>query len=230
MRLARSISVLALFSAMVLTEANIATSKNPIDDGREATMGQRRGGLPQGRSRGDRGRGRRRIATMQLSLTAWADGGRIPLKYTQVGGEMSPGVAWSNIPPGTASFVLTFHDLDAVGRNGTDNMMHWMLWNIPATTTSIQQDLPEGFELEDGTRQISASGSRYRGPGAMAGGFVHHYVMELYALDKMVDVEVVGRFPRGPSPADEARSKIFEAMEGHILGKGAYVGLFRRPQ
>ncbi len=228
MRLVRSTIVLAAVSAMVFA-VDTARAEEPAAEEREATVSQRRGGPPQGR--GGRGRGRRRgVATMTVSLTAWTDGGRIPLKYTQVGGETSPGVAWSNVPAGTESFVLIFHDLDAMGRTRTNTIMHWLLWNIPATTTSIPRDLPEGFELEDGTRQISDSGPRYRGPGAMAGGSVHHYVMELYALDTMVDVEVVARVPRGPSPADNARAAVFEAMEGHILGKGAYVGLFRRPQ
>ena len=231
MRLVRSMIVLAAVSAMVFAEATIASADNPAVEEREATLGQRRGGPPQGRGgRGrGRGRGRRGVATMTVSLTAWTDGGRIPLKYTQVGGETSPGVAWSNVPTGTASFVLIFHDLDGMGRSGTDTIMHWLLWNIPATTTSIPQGLPEGFELEGGTRQISDSGPRYRGPGAMAGGSVHHYVMELYALDTLIDVEVVARVPRGSSPADNARAEVFQAMEGHILGKGAYVGLFRRP-
>ena len=228
MRLVRSTIVLAAVSAMVFA-VDTARAEEPAAEEREATVSQRRGGPPQGR--GGRGRGRRRgVATMTVSLTAWTDGGRIPLKYTQVGGETSPGVAWSNVPAGTESFVLIFHDLDAMGRTRTNTIMHWLLWNIPAATTSIPRDLPEGFELEDGTRQISDSGPRYRGPGAMAGGSVHHYVMELYALDTMVDVEVVARVPRGTSPADNARASVFEAMEGHILGKGAYVGLFRRPQ
>ena len=46
--------------------------------------------------------------------------------------------------------------------------LHWMLWNIPGTATGVAQGRPDGFELEDGTRQMSVSGSRYRGPGAPA--------------------------------------------------------------
>ncbi len=119
-------------------------------------------------------------------------------------------------------------DLDATNRDGNRDLMHWLLWNIPGSNTRIPPDLPELFELDDGTRQISTSGPRYRGPGAMADGPIHHYVIAVFALDTTLDVEVAPRVPRVPSPADLARNTVFEGMQGHVLGKGAYFGLFRR--
>ena len=77
-------------------------------------------------------------------------------------------------PDGITSFVLIVHDLDAAGSNGVDDYLHWMVWNIPATATSLAQGIPQGPELPDGTRQISASGPYYRGPGAPASGPAHH--------------------------------------------------------
>jgi phosphatidylethanolamine-binding protein (PEBP) family uncharacterized protein len=70
---------------------------------------------------------------MTLTTTAWPDGGQIPAKYTQAGDEASPPLTWSNVPDGVISFVLIVHDLDAAVGNGTDDLMHWMLWNIPGT-------------------------------------------------------------------------------------------------
>ena len=186
---------------------------------------------PPPQARRGRGRGRRQaIQTLNVSLSAWPDGGQIPLRYTQVGGEISPGVSWANVPSGTQSFVLVMRDLDTMNRDGNGDLMHWLLWNIPGSRTNISQDLPELFELDDGTRQISTSGPRYRGPGAMADGPIHHYVIEVFALDTTLDMEITPRVPRGPSPADLARNAVFEGMQGHILGKGAYFGLFRRQQ
>ncbi|MBI4520702.1 MAG: YbhB/YbcL family Raf kinase inhibitor-like protein [Gemmatimonadetes bacterium] len=170
------------------------------------------------------------MESMRVTTTAWPDGGEIPLLYTQVGGETSPAVQWSNVPPGTASFVLIFHDLDAPVGDGLDDTLHWLLWNIPGTSTGIPRGLPDTFKLEDGTRQISASGSRYRGPGAAGAGPHHHYVLEVYALDTLLDVEVVPQVPRGPNPAVETRKAVFAAMAGHVLGKGTHSGLFRRPR
>jgi len=184
-----------------------------------------------GRGGGGRGgRGAGGIQNMTLITTAWPDGGMIPLRYTQAGPEISPAIQWSAPPAGTASFVLTLHDADTVVNGTTDGILHWMLWNIPGTATSIAQGRPDGFEWEDGTRQISVSGSRYRGPGAPAAGPIHHYVMELYALDTMLDIKVNPQGPQEANPNVQAiRMSIMQAMVGHVRGKAAYVGLFHRP-
>jgi phosphatidylethanolamine-binding protein (PEBP) family uncharacterized protein len=63
----------------------------------------------------------------------------------------------------------------------------------------------------------------YRGPGAAATGPLHHYVFELYALDIKLDV-------KPSSDAFETRANVMKAIQGHILGKAVYGGLFRRPQ
>ncbi len=181
-----------------------------------------------GRGGGGRGGG---VQTMTLITTAWPDGGMIPLRYTQAGPELSPAIQWSGAPPGTASFVLIFHDADTVVNNSTDDILQWMLWNIPGTAAGVAQGRPDGFELPDGTRQISVSGSRYRGPGAPAAGPLHHYVMELYALDTMLDIKVNPQGPQEANPSVQAiRTSILQAMVGHIRGKAAYLGLFHRPQ
>jgi Raf kinase inhibitor-like YbhB/YbcL family protein len=189
--------------------------------------------VPQGRGGGrggGRGRGPGQVQTMTLTTTAWPDGGLIPRKYAQSGPEISPGIQWSGAPQGTVSYVLTFVDADTVA-NGTttDGMLLWMLWNIPGTATSIAQGRPDGFELEDGTRQLSVSGSRYRGPGAQAAGPLHHYVLELYALDTKLDVAVPPQGPQDPNPNPQViRSSVIQAMTGHIRGKAAWFGLFHR--
>lgn len=181
-----------------------------------------------GRGGGGRGAG---FQNMTLITTAWPDGGMIPLRYSQAGPEISPAIQWSSPPAGTASFVLIFHDADTVVPNSTDDLMQWMLWNIPAAATGITPGQPDGFELPDGTRQISVSGSRYRGPGASATGPIHHYVMELYALDTVLDVKVPAQGPQDANPNPQAiRTSIMQAMAGHVRAKAAYVGLFRRPE
>jgi phosphatidylethanolamine-binding protein (PEBP) family uncharacterized protein len=120
------------------------------------------------------------------------------------------------------SFALIAHDLDAATGNGTDDVLHWMLWNIPAATMSLSEGVPQGSQLPDGTRQISASGPYYRGPGASAQGPAHHYVFELFALDSSIDVP-----PVGASPA-QTRAAVIAAMAGRVRGKAAMVGLFKR--
>jgi hypothetical protein len=50
-------------------------------------------------------------------------------------------------------------------------------------------------------------------------------VFELFALDAMLDIPGVGTSP------PQTRAAVVAAMAGHVRGKAAYVGLFkRRPQ
>ena len=171
---------------------------------------------------GGRGAGRGAIQVLTLASDAWADGGSIPPKYTQAGDQVSPPLTWTNVPDSAVSFVLLMHDVDAASGNGTEDILHWMLWNIPAAARSLAEGVPQGSQLPDGMRQISASGPYYRGPGASAAGPVHHYVFELYALDAVLDVPAVGASP------PQTRAAVLAAMAGHVRGKGAYVGLFKR--
>jgi Raf kinase inhibitor-like YbhB/YbcL family protein len=192
--------------------------------GSALVAGQQRGATSPGTPQpaGGRGGGRGGVQVMTLATAAWPDGEQIPAKYTQAGDEVSPPLTWSNVPEGVGSFVLIAHDLDAA--SGTDDVLHWMLWNIPAAARSLGEGAPQAPQLPDGTRQISASGPYYRGPGAAAAGPAHHYVFELFALDAPIDVPAIGA-----SPA-QTRAAVAAAMAGHVRGKAAYVGLFKRPQ
>ena len=87
----------------------------------------------------------------------------------------------------------------------------------------LPEGVPKGSQLPDGSYQISATGPVYRGPGAPANGPVHHYMFELYALDIKLDVKPT-------ADAFETRANVMKAIQGHILGKAVYGGLFKRTQ
>ncbi|MEO8481484.1 MAG: YbhB/YbcL family Raf kinase inhibitor-like protein [Acidobacteriota bacterium] len=160
---------------------------------------------------------------MRLTSTAFADGTPIPLRYTQAGEQVSPALSWTNVPPGTVSLLLHMHDPDVARNKTTDDQLHWLVWNMPATATGMPEGVAAGAERPDGSRQVSASGPSYRGPGAAAAGPLHHYTFEIYALDTKVDVAA------GGDPF-ETRTAVLKAIQGHVLGKAVYVGLFHRPQ
>lgn len=166
---------------------------------------------------------------MTLTVAGFPDGGMIPIKFTQAapgaapGEGTSPAISWTNAPAGTRSFVLNMRDLDVARNRTTDDQAHWVVWNLPATTTGLPEGVPRGSERPDGSYQISATGPVYRGPGAPASGPVHHYMFEIYALDVTLDVKPT-------ADAFETRANVFKAMQGHVLGKAVYGGLFKRPQ
>src|SRR6187397_1748783 len=127
---------------------------------------------------------------LTITTAAWPDGDDIPLKYTQaVPSPVSPAMSWTNVPAGTRSFVLHFHDPDVAINKTTNDQVHWLVWGIPGTATGLTENVPQGAQLPDGSRQISASGRTYRGPGAPATGPMHHYTFEIYALDTALDLQ-----------------------------------------
>ena len=168
-------------------------------------------------------------APMTLTTTAFPDGGTIQVKFSQAapgaapGEGTSPALTWTNVPAGTQSFLLHMHDLEVARNKTTDDQLHWLVWNMPATATGLAEGAPKGPQLPDGSYQTSATGQVYRGPGAPATGPPHHYVFELYALDTKLDVQPV-------ADAFETRTNVMKAIQGHVLGKAVYMGLFKRPQ
>src|ERR1043165_6175551 len=178
-----------------------------------------RGGSPKGAA----------SPALSLVVSGFSDGGQIPVKYSQAapgaapGEGTSPAINWANAPMVTQSFVLNMHDMDVARNKTTDDQAHWVVWNIPASSTGLPEGVPKGPQIAGGAYQISATGQMYRGPGAPANGPFHHYVWDIYALDTKLDVQPT-------ADAFETRANVMKAMQGHILGKAVYGGLFRRPQ
>jgi Raf kinase inhibitor-like YbhB/YbcL family protein len=177
----------------------------------------------------ERGRGGTPAPPMTLTIPGFPDGGQIPVRFSQAaegaapGEGTSPAMSWANVPPGTQSLVLHMHDLDVARNRTTDDQVHWLVWNIRATATGLPEGVPRGATLADGSYQTSATGQVYRGPGAPATGPMHHYMFEIFALDTTLDVQPL-------ADAFETRAAVMKAMQGHVLGKAVYGGLFRRPK
>ena len=162
---------------------------------------------------------------LMLSSSAVQDGGVVPDKYTAASqSPVTPPLAWSNIPATAQSLVLIVHDVDVVMQRGLGDNPHWIVFNIPTTTTSLAEGLPSTATLPDGSVQMSRPGRN--GAPATAGyfpfapppGFVHHYDFDLYALDTKLDL-----------PGTTTRDDLLKAMEGHVIGKAAYFGRFHAP-
>jgi Raf kinase inhibitor-like YbhB/YbcL family protein len=157
-----------------------------------------------------------------LTLTSpdFTDGGVIPDKYTQAAKDpVSPKLDWTNVPAGTQSFVLILHDPDTALQKKVDDVLHWMIFNIPGNATGLPGGVSADAKLPDGT--IQAKNLRgavgFMGPGAGAAGPYHHYTFELFALDTKLDL--------GP---DATRADVLKAIDGHILGKAVLEGRFHR--
>src|SRR5579871_1050885 len=150
------------------------------------------------------------------------DGGIIADKYTSKAGAaaVSPKLQWDHAPMATQSFVLLFHDPDVALQKKTDDVTHWMVFNIPGDAKELPGGIsPTDAKLADGAIQIKNTANRvgYLGPGAGAAGPYHHYTFELFALDTKLDL------------TDSAtRADVVNAMQGHILAKGVLAGRFHQ--
>jgi Raf kinase inhibitor-like YbhB/YbcL family protein len=169
--------------------------------------------------------GQQALSPKQLLMIVdgFADGSDIPVKYSEAGSETSPGITWSDVPSGTVSFVLHFHDMEGHIKGTTEEPLHWLVWNIPDTATGLPEGIAKGSPLPNGVSQISNKGPWYHGPGAAADMPRHHYTFELFALDVMLNV-------KPGSDAFETRANIMKAMQGHVIGKAVFIGRFHRPQ
>jgi Raf kinase inhibitor-like YbhB/YbcL family protein len=171
------------------------------------------GGAAQGGGGGGRGGGRGfNLPPLLMETDAFPDGGIVPQKYAGRGG-VQPGFKFSGAPANAVSYAIIFHDIDVSLKGSSDDVLHWMAWNIPVSANGI----PEGKLPEGSVQGNNLTGQpNYMGPGAPAGPRYHHYVFELYALSSNLDL-----------PQTASRAELIKAMEGKIVAKSAYVGRFR---
>ena len=155
----------------------------------------------------------------KLMSSAYAEGSMIPTQYSCADpNATSPALSWSNPPAAAVSFAMIMHDTDAAPQKGTMDVTHWIFWNIPASSTSLDGGIkpdtsPEGIVQGKNIRNVNG----YQLPCPPKSATPHHYIFEIYALDTKLDL-----------PAGSPRADLLKAMDGHVVGKATYVGLFGR--
>ncbi len=149
----------------------------------------------------------------ELTSTAFANGDPIPMKYTCDDQDISPPLQWKDPPEGTRSFALICDDPDAPG--GT--WVHWVLYNLPASTLSLPEAVPSDADLPDRGRHGQNSWGRPGYGGPCPPGGTHRYFFKLYALDAELDLA-----------AGASKEELLRAMEGHILASTETMGVYSR--
>jgi len=153
------------------------------------------------------------LSTLQLNSPAFGPLGEIPSKYTGEGENVSPPLQWTGVPEGTRSFALICHDPDApVLSEGTYGFIHWVLYNIPGSVTSLSEGTTEHSHGPNGMEKEC-----YMGPMPPEGHGTHHYFFWLFALDEELNL------PRGL-----VRWELLERIEPHVIGMNRLVGTFER--
>ena len=153
------------------------------------------------------------LSDMQVTSTAFRNRGAIPRKHTGEAEDVSPALSWSGAPDGAESFAVICHDPDApLVEPGTYGFVHWVLYNLPASTTALDEGTTEGTA---GKNNFGKTG--YGGPMPPEGHGVHHYFFWVLALDGKPDLE-----------PGLTLWQFFEKVEPHILGMNRIVGTYER--
>ena len=152
---------------------------------------------------------------IRVTSPAFAQGGKIPAKYTCDGANISPELSWTGVPDGTRSLALVCDDPDAP--SGT--WVHWVVFNLPATLKGLPEGITsaliEGYGGVVGVNSFKKN--TYGGPCPPREHGAHRYFFKLYALDKKLELEDVA-----------TKSQVEDSMKGHVLGKGHLIGTYIR--
>jgi len=165
---------------------------------------------------------------IKLTSSAFQSGATIPPQYTGMGEDMSPPLAWTDVPGETQSFALICDDPDAPSRahpRAEGPWVHWVIYNIPASERKLPEAASRDPELD---RPAGAAQGRndfsgpdnigYRGPMPPQGSGPHRYFFRIYALDRRLDLV----------PKDASKESLLAATQGHLLAEAELMGLFER--
>jgi len=144
------------------------------------------------------------MGNLELTSSAFEDGGEIPRKYGYKNGNREPPLTMNGVPEGTKSLALIMDDPDAMGAVGKV-WVHWVMWNIDPTNTELENLSREGMT------DFGEVG--YGGPAPPDKR--HTYVFKLYALDCELDL-----------PNESTKADVEKAMEDHIIEQATLTGTY----
>ena len=170
--------------------------------------------------------------TIVVRSASFAPNGLIAFKHTAYDKNISPELHWSNVPRNAKSLVLMMEDPDATNPKP---FVHWLMANIPASSTRLRTDLPEGDTIRGlmGAMQGATSTSKigYFGPKPPADGKVHHYHFQLFALNTKLNLPVRLQSPGAARCDARTRSgqrRNCRAIQAQRVLKTVYVGATAR--
>ena len=160
------------------------------------------------------------FAAMTLSSPAFADGARLPPRFTADGEGVSPPLVWDAPPAGTAALALLVEDADAPA---PQPLVHAVVWSLPADAGRLEEGAIVADGSGDSDRDVGRNSFLREGwlpPDPPTGHGSHRYVFQLFALDDGV----------GDPGHTPGRAAMIEAMAGHVLAAGMTIGTYSRDE
>ena len=149
---------------------------------------------------------------MEITSTAFAEGGSIPSRYTCDGRDLSPPLRITGIPEGTKGVALISDDPDAPG--GT--WVHWVVYGMPPDI----EELPEGYSrgLPDGAvHGLNDFGRQDYGGPCPPPGSPHTYFFKAYAVGAEIG-----------AGAGLTKSELLAETAGRTLATAQLTGIYQR--
>jgi Raf kinase inhibitor-like YbhB/YbcL family protein len=152
-----------------------------------------------------------------LQSSAFKDGDTLPTEFTCAGAQTSPPLNWSGAPANAGAFSVVVQDMDVPPPNGP--VVHWLIYNVPTSQTSLTPGQPQVESLPNGARQgVNAQRTLgYIGSCPPVGAAPHHYVFQLLATDVPVNVKAQ------PTIVD-----FDAALQGHVVAQTQLRAMFGR--
>jgi hypothetical protein len=150
---------------------------------------------------------------LKLTSPAFPEGGAIPKQYTCDGKDVSPPLAWSDVPAATKGFALICDDPDAPAAV----WVHWVAYGLPASSTGLPEAVPARDEITGGGLQGKNDFRKTGYGGPCPPGGTHRYVFTVYALDSDVTLA-----------AGATKAQLLAAVRGHVLAEGKLTGKYSR--
>lgn len=124
---------------------------------------------------------------MKLWSNSFKDKDFIEAKFSKDGGNVSPHLAWSDLPEGTKALAIFCHDPDAPTQSG---FWHWQLVNIDLSVTEIAEGATGTFGDTLIEKNNDADMQGWYGPQPPQGHGVHNYNVTLIALKDKIETTV----------------------------------------
>ncbi|MBN2036110.1 MAG: YbhB/YbcL family Raf kinase inhibitor-like protein [Chitinispirillaceae bacterium] len=154
------------------------------------------------------------MPSILLESPAFGHKQSIPQRYTCDGEDVSPPLAWKNVPPEAKSIVLISDDPDAPA----GDWVHWVVYDLSPEVDTLPEHIMATDTILAGKGKQGRNDFRrigYGGPCPPSG--THRYFFKIYALDTMLNL-----------PAGKTKKEIEQAMKGHVLAQGELIGTYQR--